>query len=89
MSSSEDESHPNRSTINVYTDDGNQTPLEREAEAQRRRFIRRLAARAYHFPGNTWCEDWTQYIANTHIVFGIFFHHPLHRECDIFVFPFL
>ena len=81
MSSSEDEfsnHHANRNTINVYTDDGNQTPLEREAEAQRRRFIRRLAARAYHFPGNTWCEDWTQYIANTHIVFGIFFHHSLH-----------
>ena len=70
--------HANRNTVNVYTDDGNQTPLEREAEAQRRRFIRRLAARAYHFPGNTWCEDWTQYIANTHIVFGIFFHHSLH-----------
>jgi hypothetical protein len=79
LSSSEDEgSNQYKNTINVYTDDGNQTPLEREAEAQRRRFIRRLAARAYHFPGNTWCEDLTQYIANTHIVFGIFFHHPLH-----------
>lgn len=81
MSSSEEDEYSNqnnKNTVNVYTDDGNQTPLEREAEAQRRRFIRRLAARAYHFPGNTWCEDWTQYIANTHIVFGIFFHHPLH-----------
>lgn len=77
MSSSDGEDY-NRDTVNVYTDDGNQTPLEREAEAQRRRFIRRLAARAYHFPGNTWCEDWLQYISNTHIVFGIFFHHPLH-----------
>ena len=65
-------------TVNVYGDDGNQTPLEREAEAQRRRFIRRLAARAYHFPGNSWFEDWLQYTKNTHLVFGIFFHHPLH-----------
>jgi hypothetical protein len=65
-------------TVSVYGDDGNQTPLEREAEAQRRRFIRRLAARAYHFPGNTWFEDWLQYTKNTHLVFGIFFHHPLH-----------
>jgi len=56
----------------------NLTPLEREAEAQKRRFIRRLAARAYHFPGNTWCEDWLQYMSNTHLVFGIFYHHPLH-----------
>ena len=50
-SSSSDGDIENRNTVNVYTDDGNQTPLEREAEAQRRRFIRRLAARAYHFPG--------------------------------------
>ena len=90
-SSSEDEKvdHPghNRSrynlssrgvTVSVYGDDGNQTPLEREAEAQRRRFVRRLAARAYHFPGNSWFEDWVQYTKNTHLVFGIFFHHPLH-----------
>lgn len=68
----------NNSRYNVYGDDGNQTPLEREAEAQRRRFIRRLAARAYHFPGNSWFEDWLQYTKNTHLVFGIFFHHPLH-----------
>jgi hypothetical protein len=81
VSSSEDgfsDNAPNSNTVNVYGDDGNQTPLEREAEAQRRRFIRRLAARACHFPGNTWYEDWTQYIKNTHLVFGIFFHHPLH-----------
>ncbi len=79
---SEDEKvdHPghDNSIYNVYGDDGNQTPLEREAEAQRRRFIRRLAARAYHFPGNSWFEDWLQYTKNTHLVFGIFFHHPLH-----------
>mmetsp|Transcript_9982 Transcript_9982/g.16385 ORF Transcript_9982/g.16385 Transcript_9982/m.16385 type:complete len:825 (-) Transcript_9982:946-3420(-) len=87
-SSSEDEevghrhsqyNHSKRgTTVNVYGDDGNQTPLEREAEAQRRRFARRLAARAYHFPGNNWIEDWLQYTKNTHLVFGIFFHHPLH-----------
>lgn len=72
--------HPgqNSSRYNIYGDDGNQTPLEREAEAQRRRFIRRLAARAYHFPGNSWFEDWLQYTKNTHLVFGIFFHHALH-----------
>ncbi|KAL7541275.1 hypothetical protein ACHAXR_010759 [Thalassiosira sp. AJA248-18] len=68
-----------RETIDVHPlYGGNLTPLEQEAEAQRRRFIRRLAARAYHFPGNTWCEDFIQYTCNTHLVFGIFFHHPLH-----------
>mmetsp|Transcript_4274 Transcript_4274/g.9179 ORF Transcript_4274/g.9179 Transcript_4274/m.9179 type:complete len:923 (-) Transcript_4274:396-3164(-) len=72
--------HRQRETVNLQPMKGfgNQTPLERESEAQRRRFVRRLAARAYHFPGNTWCEDWVQYMGNTHLVFGIFFHHPLH-----------
>jgi hypothetical protein len=31
-----------------------------------------------HFPGNTWFEDWLQYMSNTHLFFGIFFHHKLH-----------
>jgi hypothetical protein len=55
-----------------------QTPEEIEEEEDTRRLKRRLAARAYHFPGNTWCEDWFQYISNTHTVLGLFFHHPLH-----------
>ena len=55
-----------------------QTPEEREAEEATNRLKRRLAARAYHFPGNTWCQDWMQYISNTHTVLGLFFHHPLH-----------
>lgn len=55
-----------------------QTPEEIEDEEDIRRLKRRLAARAYHFPGNSWCEDWFQYISNTHTVLGLFFHHPLH-----------
>ncbi|KAL7518477.1 hypothetical protein ACHAWX_003299 [Stephanocyclus meneghinianus] len=55
-----------------------QTPEEIEEEEDTRRLKRRLAARAYHFPGNTWCEDWFQYLSNTHTVLGLFFHHPLH-----------
>mmetsp|Transcript_27359 Transcript_27359/g.52953 ORF Transcript_27359/g.52953 Transcript_27359/m.52953 type:complete len:1355 (+) Transcript_27359:168-4232(+) len=55
-----------------------QTPEEIEEEEVIGRLKRRLAARAYHFPGNTWCEDWMQYMSNTHTVLGLFFHHPLH-----------
>ncbi|KAL7460901.1 hypothetical protein ACHAXS_001337 [Conticribra weissflogii] len=51
---------------------------EIEEEEMIRRLKRHLAARAYHFPGNTWCEDWMQYMSNTHTVLGLFFHHPLH-----------
>lgn len=55
-----------------------QTPEELEEEESTNRFKRRLAARAYHFPGNSWCQDWMQYLSNTHTVIGMFFHHPLH-----------
>lgn len=76
-SSSSADDDDNRDTVDVYAMD-DRTPLEREAEAQRRRFVRRLAGRAAHFPGNSFREDWLQYIKNTHLVFGIFCHHPLH-----------
>jgi len=55
-----------------------QTPEEMEEEEATNRLKRRLAARAYHFPGNTWWQDWMQYLSNTHTVLGLFFHHPLH-----------
>ena len=37
-----------------------------------------LASRSYHIPGNTWRQDWVQYFANNHPVFGLCFHHKLH-----------
>jgi hypothetical protein len=48
------------------------TPLDRE------RIIPALGWRAYHLPGNTWMEDYCQYLANNHPLFGICCHHPLH-----------
>eukprot|EP00986_Skeletonema_menzelii_P001582 scaffold417_cov151-Skeletonema_menzelii.AAC.6 len=36
-------------------------------------FIRgKLARRAYHLPNNTYCQDYRQYIANCHLIFGLF-----------------
>lgn len=37
-----------------------------------------LARRSYHLPGNTWWDDWLQWLKNNHILFGICLHHPLH-----------
>ena len=37
-----------------------------------------LARRSFHLPGNTWRQDWVQWMRNNHIVFGTCFHHPLH-----------
>jgi len=41
--------------------------------------VPKLASRSYHLEeGNSWCEDWLQYQKNTHPIFSICFHHPLH-----------
>ena len=32
----------------------------------------KLARRAYHLPDNTYCQDYRQYIANCHLIFGLF-----------------
>lgn len=37
-----------------------------------------LAAQAYHIPGNSWGQDWRQFFANNHPLFGICLHHKLH-----------
>ena len=53
--------------------------LKRRAERdQAAAIVPILASRSYHIPGNTWWQDWIQYFANNHPVFGLCFHHKLH-----------
>ncbi|KAL3809443.1 hypothetical protein ACHAXA_007785 [Cyclostephanos tholiformis] len=76
-----DNSNTTSSSPSAFHDLGltiQKTPEEMEAMEATNRLKRRLAARAYHFPGNTWWQDWMQYLSNTHTVLGLFFHHPLH-----------
>jgi hypothetical protein len=37
-----------------------------------------LGLRSYHLPGNSFCQDWFQYFANNHPIFGICCHHKNH-----------
>jgi len=37
-----------------------------------------LAGRSTHLPGNTWYQDWIEWMKNNHILLGICLHHPLH-----------
>jgi len=37
-----------------------------------------LAAQAYHIPGNSFGQDWIQFMKNNHPLFGICLHHKLH-----------
>ena len=44
----------------------------------RRRRIRALSEQKFHLPGQNWKEDWVQYFANNHPIFGICLHYPEH-----------
>jgi hypothetical protein len=37
-----------------------------------------LANQVYHLPGNGWWQDWWQYMANNHPIFGICCRHTMH-----------
>lgn len=37
-----------------------------------------LIRRSCHLPGNTWMQDWRQFMQNNHVLLGICLHHRLH-----------
>ena len=47
-------------------------------EEERNILIPALAEQKFHLPGNTWCQDWTQYFCNNHPIFSLCCHHRLH-----------
>ena len=74
---SNDESIAARAILNstrLFSFQNIMSPEDIEKEEELNRLKRRLAARAYHFPGNSWWQDWMQYLSNTHTVLGLFFH---------------
>jgi hypothetical protein len=40
--------------------------------------VQALVLQAYHLPGNSWTQDWIQYMTNNHPIFGIFCRNTLH-----------
>jgi hypothetical protein len=58
--------------------DGKDGGRRRDRDLETDEFVQLLALQAYHLPGNSWCQDWWQYMANNHPVFGICCHHKLH-----------
>lgn len=54
------------------------TKLTGISEIDREQTIPALALRAYHLPGNDYCQDYRQYFSNNHPVLGICLHHNLH-----------
>mmetsp|Transcript_11500 Transcript_11500/g.26284 ORF Transcript_11500/g.26284 Transcript_11500/m.26284 type:complete len:624 (+) Transcript_11500:89-1960(+) len=60
-------------------EDGQHHHVEEEEPLTEADIIRqKLSLRAYHLPGNNWCQDLDMYIRNNHLIFGLFCHHELH-----------
>ena len=59
---------------------GNKEQIEDEDEVKSLDEIirQKLSARAYHLPGNNWCQDWRDYVRNNHLIFGLCCHDRLH-----------
>lgn len=52
---------------------------DREESEEESFLIQLLAKQACHLPGNTWLQDWMQFIIyNNHTLFGLCCHHRLH-----------
>ncbi|KAL9185874.1 hypothetical protein ACHAXT_003651 [Thalassiosira profunda] len=60
--------------------DDNEQPVDEEIKPPSEDEIirQKLSIRAYHLPGNSWCEDLCSYYQNNHLVFGLCCHHRLH-----------
>eukprot|EP00934_Nitzschia_sp_Nitz4_P000735 Nitzschia sp. Nitz4//scaffold47_size129522//29894//31057//NITZ4_003543-RA/size129522-processed-gene-0.6-mRNA-1//1//CDS//3329552776//735//frame0 len=57
---------------------GQPSSVSVEMDPQDKKLVQYLARKSFHLPGNTWCEDWWQFMWNNHPIFGICFHHPRH-----------
>lgn len=55
-----------------------QERAEAEEARERAEFVPPLLMHAYHLPGYNWKQDWWQYLANNHPLFGIWCHHRHH-----------
>ena len=70
-----DEEMPGPSTIDKQIDDDKKDEIIISLDEVIRQ---KLSVRAYHLPGNNYCEDWRDYVRNNHLVFGLFCHDSLH-----------
>ena len=52
--------------------------VRRFSEWEQEELLPALAHRSYHLPGHGYCSDLVQYFANTHPLFGMCCHHPMH-----------
>mmetsp|Transcript_8739 Transcript_8739/g.21316 ORF Transcript_8739/g.21316 Transcript_8739/m.21316 type:complete len:474 (-) Transcript_8739:49-1470(-) len=59
-------------------DDDDDDDDEYSIEYSDNEIIAAMAVRSYHLPSYSSCADWVQYFRNTHPLFGMCCHHPLH-----------
>eukprot|EP00542_Grammatophora_oceanica_P019297 CAMPEP_0194030402 /NCGR_PEP_ID=MMETSP0009_2-20130614/3901_1 /TAXON_ID=210454 /ORGANISM="Grammatophora oceanica, Strain CCMP 410" /LENGTH=367 /DNA_ID=CAMNT_0038670343 /DNA_START=53 /DNA_END=1156 /DNA_ORIENTATION=- len=67
----------NRRTTTAVVED-NEDPAVKAEREYAALIIPYLAQGACHLPGNSWIQDWVQYMTNNHPFLGICCHHRLH-----------
>jgi hypothetical protein len=67
-----------RDRISRYNERTSNAISESNISQEEKELIAALGLRSYHLPGNNWCQDWLQYFANNHPIFGICCHHKGH-----------
>jgi hypothetical protein len=51
---------------------------ESTGDSKTEELVQLLALQSYHLPGNSWMQDWFQFMANNHPVFGVCCHNKVH-----------
>jgi hypothetical protein len=62
----------------TFGNDPQQQSKQAVRTADNDEMVQLLALQVYHLPGNSWLQDWLQYMNNNHPVFGICCHNKLH-----------
>jgi hypothetical protein len=56
----------------------NRSAEESTGDSETDELVQLLALQSYHLPGNNWMQDWWQFMANNHPVFGVCCHNKAH-----------
>jgi len=67
--------------IDNDNDDGlraSKSSEESTGDSETEELVQLLALQSYHLPGNSWMQDWCQFMANNHPIFGVCCHNKVH-----------
>ena len=69
---------PEKQRSSFFRSTSSDSDRDSDEDSETNQLVQALATQKFHLPGNSWCQDWFQFFANNHPVFGICCHHRLH-----------